>query len=154
HIALALLLVEAGLRPGRSPPPQELGAKGLAAISRDVAGEDGGLVIAPPPEPEAMGWDRGDGVGCGEGVGAGAQQEPRHQDAGLMPVAVFERMREAARRIIEQERGAGAVPAGRIGKGCGTHRTLALVIGEWNGELLAEGRLDEGELRPAGNAEA
>ena len=130
------------------------GRNGFLLSAADMAGKNGRLVVAPPPKPEAVKRDRDDAVRAREDVGPCTPHEFGHQKSRLMPVAIFERIDEALRRIIEEERGAGAIPRRRFGQCRSAQRALALIIGKGDCKLGAEGRLDKGKLRPAGGAQA
>src|SRR5437868_13305724 len=48
-IAPALVMIEPGLRLGPSPPVQKLRREGLLRRAADMQGQNGRLVVAPPP---------------------------------------------------------------------------------------------------------
>ena len=72
----------------------------------------------------------------------------------IHPVAVFERVDQRARDIVVAHRGAGALIGRRFGDRLHRQDAGAGVIRKGNAETRAVRRCDEGELAPAGGAEA
>ncbi len=93
-------------------------------------------------------------VCLGQQTTARARHQPRHEKAGLGPVAVFKGMHQPGGVIAEQHGSPRPIPDGGISQ-CGRRKSArALIIGEGRSERVTYGLIDQFELRPAVHAEA
>jgi len=80
-------------------------------------------------------------------------QRPHHR-CEVEPVAIFEAVDQRPRNIVEAHGGAGAMIGRRVGNRFHGQDARPGIIHERNAEALAIGAADEGQLRPAGRAQA
>ena len=123
-----------------------------AAVRRDGCRQHGRLVEAPRPKPAPMQRHRHQRVGLGQQLAAGLADPASHHRRQIEPIAIFERMDQGARNLVETHRGAGAVIGRRVGDGFHGQDARTRVIDEGNAEPLAIGPGDEREFRPARRA--
>jgi hypothetical protein len=93
-------------------------------------------------------------IGVGQKLVPGLRDPASHHRREVEPVAIFQRMNQSARYLVEAHRGASTVIGRRVGDGFHGQDARTRVIHEGNAEPLAIGAGDEREFRPARCAQA
>ena len=93
-------------------------------------------------------------IGVADDLAAGGRHPAPHGRGEIKAIAVFQRMDQSAGDIVVAHGGAGAVVGRRVGERLHRRHARPRIKGERDAQPLAVGWRDEGELGPAGGAEA